>query len=670
VASVTQSTPPVNAVLEAARGYAQLGLQPVPVKRGTKACTVPGWPNLRLGSEEQLRKHFANGNQIGLLLGLAPHFLADVDCDCLFAVRACQHYPGPHTDRVQGRPGNPSSHYFFFTQVPALLKKFVDPTAAGDAATIIELRGKDSQTVVAPSIHESGEQISWERQGDFGVTTVAELERYVSRIAAIALLAKHYPARNHRHDFAFALAGWLGLAGWGEADVAALHGAIARAAEDPSVQLRERDVKSTFKRLLAGNEKVQQRSHLEKLLGGNGKILVATAAMWLGLQKTGAQLSAVAHSDIIGLNYEVKLRSFDKIEKEHLEYLWPKYLPIGKPIHLAGNSGEGKSPVTVDLAARVSTGGKWPDGTTNTHGKRSVLMLFAEDDAADTVRPRLELAGADLAKIHQVVCTVKFGDEHMETETLLALSENLGMLLEKARELPDLALIIIDPVTNYLGPNVKMNSEEDVRRVLMPLSVAAKDLGASIVTVGHLNKRLEGSPQARVMGAAAFYGVARFVYMVGADPEDADKHAHILVQQRGVGAPTLRYQTYAKTVEWDGKTSDVVGITWRGVSAATGEDVVNPQSHQEKSIYAKAGKIVAEILKFGKQKKDDVMKQLEDAGYAANGLNSTRLLEAAKAKSDRFPGEKYYSWYLPEQTTKPKAQAQGLGRIINQSGRA
>jgi hypothetical protein len=137
---------------------------------------------------------------------------------------------------------------------------------------------------VAPSVHASGESISWEREGDFGVTTQVELSAWVSRVAAIALLAKHYPQRNDRHNYAFALAGWLGRAGLSADQVTTLYGAIGRAAEDRGVDSRIRDVKSTFKRLNAGNEAVLQRRHLVKLLGANGEKLVSTAALWLGVQ--------------------------------------------------------------------------------------------------------------------------------------------------------------------------------------------------------------------------------------------------------------------------------------------------------------------------------------------------------------------------------------------------
>src|SRR5262249_2090922 len=159
-----------------------------------------------------------------------------------------------------------------------------------------------------------------------------------------------------------------------------------------------------------------------------------------------------------------------------------------------------------------SSGAPMPAGTPSPMGAGDVILLSAEDDPSDTIRPRLELAGAVLGKIHHAYCSVKFGEEGTEQERLVALSEDLGDLVVKARELKDVRLIVIDPITNYLGPNIKINQEEDIRRVLMPLVAAAKELNAAVVMIGHFNKRERGSaPLDRIMGARAFAGVSRFI---------------------------------------------------------------------------------------------------------------------------------------------------------------
>jgi hypothetical protein len=238
------------------------------------------------------------------------------------------------------------------------------------------------------------------------------------------------------------------------------------------------------------------------------------------------------------------------------------------------------------------------------------------------------------------------GQHHVER--MLVLNKDVARLLEKIRSVPDLALIVIDPITNYLGEEIKMNHEEEVRRVLMPLVIAAKERQITFITIGHLNRRESGTESLqRIMGAAAFHGVARFIYMVGPDPDSEDKHCHVLVQRRGVDAPALRYQTKSTPVEWAGKTSDVISVQWNGVSSASAEDTVDPHSLAEKGITARAAKALREILRDGRKPKEVAMKALGEAGFDVDSLNVTRLLQAAKADSKRFEGEKHYSWFLP-----------------------
>src|SRR5690554_6462321 len=78
------------------------------------------------------------------------------------------------------------------------------------------------------------------------------------------------------------------------------------------------------------------------------------------------------------------------------KWLWKGRVPLGKLTLLAGDPGLGKSFLTVDLAARVTSGKAWPDGSPGCRG--SVIFLNAEDELEDTICPRLEKAGADLSK--------------------------------------------------------------------------------------------------------------------------------------------------------------------------------------------------------------------------------------------------------------------------------
>src|SRR5579864_3108134 len=194
------------------------------------------------------------------------------------------------------------------------------------------------------------------------------------------------------------------------------------------------------------------------------------------------------------------------IKMQPQEWLWPGYLSKNQLTHFAGESSEGKSPVTRNLAARVTTGAEWPDGQPNTLGPRSVIIMASEDDWATIIVPELKLSGADMGKIFRFVSTISKDDSTLAVST--KLDADLEELKRQVQSLTDCALVIIDPITNYLGSK-SMNKEEDVRSLLMPISEQiAQGLNVAVVTVGHLNKQgRDASTKQRVMGASAFVGV-------------------------------------------------------------------------------------------------------------------------------------------------------------------
>src|SRR5438874_8884336 len=94
------------------------------------------------------------------------------------------------------------------------------------------------------------------------------------------------------------------------------------------------------------------------------------------------------------------LSKFSDVRPRASEWLWPNWLPLGRVAILDGDPGLGKSTLLFDLAARVSKDGVMPDGTQGASG--SVLIVNAEDDPEDTIKPRLVAAGADLSRVFHV----------------------------------------------------------------------------------------------------------------------------------------------------------------------------------------------------------------------------------------------------------------------------
>src|SRR5215831_14866387 len=210
------------------------------------------------------------------------------------------------------------------------------------------------------------------------------------------------------------------------------------------------------------------------------------------------------------------------IKPEKIDWLWEQRLPLGKCVLVAGEGGLGKSMLLAWIAAAVSRGKEWPCGEGQSRCG-SVIILSAEDDAADTIVPRLIAADADCSKVHILEAVRKDDNEdHRSFNLQLDLPE-----LEKTlEELDDVLLVIIDPITSYLG-KVDSHKNADIRSVLEPLGRMAAKRHVTVIANTHLSKAAGGSANSRVIGSVAFVNHARAAFIVTAVPDDPGKRLFI-----------------------------------------------------------------------------------------------------------------------------------------------
>jgi hypothetical protein len=260
-------------VLQAAQGYLARGWRVVPVPGGTKAPRLPGWQDLRL-TPDDLPHHFGREPvNTGVLMGEPSGGLVDVDIDCDEALRLADRLL-PATGAVFGRPSRRASHRLY--RAPgATTARWRDP----DGTTLVELRATGCQTIMPPSVHPSGEIVSWVTQGEPAPVEAGALRAACQRLAAASLLARRWPARGGRHDAALALAGTLLRAGWREADAALFLEAVADAAGDEETRDRVRAVFSTARRLATE----QPATGWPTFVDAVGEPVARQVAAWLGL---------------------------------------------------------------------------------------------------------------------------------------------------------------------------------------------------------------------------------------------------------------------------------------------------------------------------------------------------------------------------------------------------
>jgi hypothetical protein len=188
----------------------------------------------------------------------------------------------------------------------------------------------------------------------------------------------------------------------------------------------------------------------------------------------------------------------NQLEPESIDWAWPNRFAFGKLALIAGDPGLGKSTVLIEIAALHSGGGEFPCGEGRAR-RCEVVILTAEDGLRDTVVPRLMAAGADLTKIHILTGTRA---PNSESEELFDLTRDIAALREVFTKHPNIKVLIVDPITAYLGPT-KANENTAVRRVLAPLVQLIEEFGVLAVGNNHLNKQT-GKAIYRVLDSIAF----------------------------------------------------------------------------------------------------------------------------------------------------------------------
>jgi DNA polymerase I-like protein with 3'-5' exonuclease and polymerase domains len=316
-----------------------------------------------------------------------------------------------------------------------------------------------------------------------------------------------------------------------------------------------------------------------------------------------------------------------EVQAETVEWLWERRIPLGKITVLDGDPGLGKSVLTTDLAARVTTGRAMPYGFQKRESA-GVVILSAEDGAGDTIRPRFDAAGGDPTKV------VLLG-----TEEMLAIPEDLGTI-ERAIKQVDAKLVIVDPIMAFMGEEVNPNSDKEVRRALTPVKQLAERLGVAVLIVRHLNKTPGGNHLYRGGGSIGIIGAARVGLLVGPHPDDED--LRVLAGQKSNLGPfpeSLKYRI--ETAE-----NDSARVSYEGTVEMKPQDLLKgPQGEEERSAADEARHFLRSVLAEGVRKESNSVKaEAKSLGISETTLN--RVKRSIGVKSVKI-GEKWFM-FLPD----------------------
>jgi hypothetical protein len=272
-------------LLQIALNYIGRGWNPVPLPFRAKKPAGNGWQSRVI--DAATAPHFFNGGpqNIGVILGPSSHGLTDVDLDVSEAI-AIAPYLLPPTEAVFGRISKRASHRLYVTDLSATADTAAIRLRAPNRATLLELRiggNKGAQTVFPGSVHETGEPIAWESNGEPTVADGGDLHARVKRVAAACLIARNWPVAGSRHDAALALGGFLSRAGLTENEIKLIVEAATRAAGDPEWRDRVQAAKDATRAHIAG----KPAGGFSKLTEFIDETAVRKISEWLGNQIAG-----------------------------------------------------------------------------------------------------------------------------------------------------------------------------------------------------------------------------------------------------------------------------------------------------------------------------------------------------------------------------------------------
>ena len=310
---------------------------------------------------------------------------------------------------------------------------------------------------------------------------------------------------------------------------------------------------------------------------------------------------------------KLRIINMADVESRQVEFLWYPYIPFGKLTIVQGDPGEGKTTAVLQIASLLTRGEKLPED----EQKREpihVIYQTAEDGLADTIKPRLEAAGADCSKVHVID----------ESEHGLSM---LDERIEKALQETGAKMLILDPMQAYLGSKVDMHRANEIRPVMKHIGDIADQYGCAVILIGHMNKASGCKSTYRGLGSIDFQATARSVLIVGRVKDDPTRR--VIAHDKSSLAPEGRSIAFRLDKE--------NGFYWEGPVDITVDELLSGEQGAAKLTEAKA--FLSRFLQDGPKPSNQVIE-----AAAAEGIKK-RTLFTAKKESNITSVKTGDTWY-------------------------
>lgn len=310
-------------------------------------------------------------------------------------------------------------------------------------------------------------------------------------------------------------------------------------------------------------------------------------------------------------NKPFSYRSGETIKKKPIKWLFEDMIPIGEVTVFAGEPGVSKSTLLMKLAALVSNGGLFKAGVFNfkiTQG--NVVVLSMEDAAESVVIPRFEASGGFLNNLKIIEGDKEKDHFGIESEGIIRFDRDLGRLALTLDEIKDVKLIIVDPITSYIG-DIDDNKNVEVRKMYSKLIGIARKHECAIILNTHLAKGAigkGGKAAHKVLGSIAYTAAARAVYFVNFD-DDSKTKRKVVPSKNNYGNDKDGFAYFVEKIKDNEITTTCINFSDEKVCESVDDLFSDDDSKFAKTELHRAKEFLLRILRNGSVLRDEIMKK-------------------------------------------------------------
>jgi putative DNA primase/helicase len=335
-----------------------------------------------------------------------------------------------------------------------------------------------------------------------------------------------------------------------------------------------------------------------------------------------------------------------EVTERDVDWIFEDVLARGQIQEDIGDPGLGKSTVTIELAASVTTGRNFAGFPCLASGP--VALLSAEDGAAETIVPRLRAAQARLELVRIVPAALGSAGRIQPVNLPAHIS-----LLEDIIGADGTVLLVIDPVTAFLSDKTDAHNDASVRRVLAELLALAQRTNCAILLVRHLNK-MGGVDKAmyRGGGSIAFSAAARLSFLIGLDPNDKasqNERRRIFAGVKNNLGPMIQSRAFRLRAE-PGERAHVEWIA--EPSLLTADDLLRMPREHKAAALEEAVNFLESELREGAKLSVDIERHARELKISDRTLARARKIAGVRPQNKGFAGD----WFLeiPNEITVEK----------------